>query len=382
MPDLQVQAPLFSPLQKRMIGFAAAFFAFLVSLVMMAVVVWVLGRALGMFSHIVWPLATAGILALMLRPVVSLFERRLHMSRIVSVLVLYAIVLIAIAGVLLLFVPRLVAEIVELVNTAPDLWRRALEAFQRAWPGWVDLYNRVMQNETLAKIVEGAAVQLRSLALAALPNLKAAGGTVMGVFGFVASLATVPVFLFFFLQSDDDPSTRLHDHLPFLTDAKREDVVFLVREFLGIIVAFFRGQLVIGLIMGILLAVGFSVAGLQFGGVLGLVAGLLNIVPYLGTILGLAAVIPTAYFQQDGGVGLVAICLGVFILVQCIEGYVLTPRIMGERTGLHPVTIIIAVFFWGTALNGVLGMILAIPLTAFLVTVWRLAKRKYIRKVV
>ena len=70
----------------------------------------------------------------------------------------------------------------------------------------------------------------------------------------------------------------------------------------------------------------------------------------------------------------------VFVVVQLIEGYVLTPRIMGERTGLHPMAIIVAVFFWGSALDGILGMILAIPLTAFLVVFWRLAKEKYIEE--
>ena len=68
----------------------------------------------------------------------------------------------------------------------------------------------------------------------------------------------------------------------------------------------------------------------------------------------------------------------VFVAVQLIEGYVLTPKIMGDRTGLHPVAIIVAVFFWGSALSGILGMILAIPLTAFLVVFWRLAREKYI----
>jgi predicted PurR-regulated permease PerM len=66
--------------------------------------------------------------------------------------------------------------------------------------------------------------------------------------------------------------------------------------------------------------------------------------------------------------------------VQLIEGYVLTPRVMGQRTGLHPMAIIVAVFFWGSALDGILGMILAIPLTAFLVVLWRRAKEKYIEE--
>ncbi|HEX2101945.1 MAG TPA: AI-2E family transporter, partial [Candidatus Synoicihabitans sp.] len=107
--------------------------------------------------------------------------------------------------------------------------------------------------------------------------------------------------------------------------------------------------------------------------------GVLNIIPYLGTIIGLSVALPLAYLQPDGSWATVGLVLGVFIIVQNIEGWYLTPKIMGDRTGLHPVVVITAIFFWGTALNGILGMILAIPLTAFFVTAWRLAKRKYLR---
>jgi predicted PurR-regulated permease PerM len=109
-----------------------------------------------------------------------------------------------------------------------------------------------------------------------------------------------------------------------------------------------------------------------------LMLGVLNIVPYLGTILGLSIALPLAFFQPEGGLNLLLVVVGVFVVVQCIEGWYLTPKIMGSRTGLHPVTIIVAIFFWGTALGGILGMILAIPLTAFFVTAWRLLKRKYL----
>ena len=77
-------------------------------------------------------------------------------------------------------------------------------------------------------------------------------------------------------------------------------------------------------------------------------------------------------------IGRVLAVLIVFAVVQAVEGYILTPRIMGERTGLHPLVIIVAIFFWGSALNGIMGMILAIPLTAFLVVFWRLARERYI----
>jgi predicted PurR-regulated permease PerM len=382
----EASAPFFSAGQRRLAGVAVGLASFLAIVALLALVVAVLGRLLGMFAHVVWPLAVAGILALILRPVVGLFERRLRLSRAASVLLLYAIAAVVLAGVLLIFLPTLMRQIVDLVNGVPALWERASETVRTKAPEWTAVYNQIVANETLRKLLDGAIEQARQAAVAIVPGLVAAGGTVggtvVGAIGFVTSLAMVPVYLFFFLQSDEDPTRHLAAHLPFLKEETREDAVFLVREFIAMVVAFFRGQLLVGLIMGVLLAAGFWLCGLQFGPVFGLAAGMLNIVPYLGTILGLSAVLPTALFQDGGGWTAMALCLGVFALVQVFEGYFLTPRIMGRQTGLHPVAIIIAVFFWGTALGGILGMILAIPLTAFFVTVWRLARHKYLRPVV
>jgi predicted PurR-regulated permease PerM len=131
-----------------------------------------------------------------------------------------------------------------------------------------------------------------------------------------------------------------------------------------------------------LFAIGFTLAGLKYGAVIGITLGFLNIVPYLGNIIGLGTALPIAFFQEAGGLGRVAVVLVVFAIVQAIEGYLLTPKIMGDRTGLHPVVIIVAIFFWGSALGGISGMILAIPLTAFLVVFWRLAREKYVQELV
>ena len=104
-------------------------------------------------------------------------------------------------------------------------------------------------------------------------------------------------------------------------------------------------------------------------------------IPYLGSIIGLAIAIPLALAQPDGDLTLIGLTLVVFIVVQQIEGWYLTPKIMGNRTGLHFMAIIVAIFFWGTALGGILGMILAIPLTAFLASLWRLARQKWIAEI-
>jgi predicted PurR-regulated permease PerM len=368
---------LFSPSQRKLIGFAAGLASFLAIIALIVFIFVVASRLVGHFSGVLWPLAIAGIVALMLRPVAGFLERKLHISRVLSVIILYALVVLALAGILFAILPAVISEIIDLFQSLPEIWRTAVAFVQSHYPDWVAKIQVQMENETVRNLVDEGAMKLRDLAMATVPGLLAAGGHVIGLFGAAAGLAIIPIYLFFFLQSDEEPTTHLADYLPFLREGTRDDVVFLAKEFIGIVVTFFRGQLLIGLIMGILLSIGFSLAGLKFGILMGMTIGILNIIPYLGTIIGLSAALPTAFFQPGGGVTLAGITLGIFIVVQVIEGYLLTPRIMGKSTGLHPVTIIIAIFFWGTALGGILGMVLAIPLTAFLVTVWRLAKRKY-----
>jgi predicted PurR-regulated permease PerM len=187
------------------------------------------------------------------------------------------------------------------------------------------------------------------------------------------------VYLIFFLLADRSSFRNWEGEVfPFLKPETRRDVVYLGKEFVRLVVTFFRGQLIIAAAQAILYALGFQLAGLRYGFILGLTLGLLNLIPYLGGIVGLGVALPLALFQEGGGWWLVAVIVGVFSLVQAIEAYLLTPRIMGDRTGLHPMAVIVAIFFWGTALDGILGMILAIPLTAFLVVAWRLARERYI----
>lgn len=370
--------PLLSPIQRRLVGTALGFAAVVSLFALTGLSLVLVGRFVSAFSGVIWPIATAGILALILRPVVNLLEHHLRGRRLAAVILLYGLVVLASAGLLLAIAPPVISQIADFFAYLPELWQKFLKWTEAHFPEWLAVARRYLENPSVRSALDSLAAQAQDFAGQLAPSLKAAGAGLYGFFAFVASVAIIPVYLFFFLLSgDSDPTRRLGDHLPFLRPGHRDDVVFLVREFLAIIVAFFRGQLLIGLIMGVLLALGFSVAGLRFGLALGLIIGLLNIIPYLGSILGLAVALPLAFLQPGGGLGLTAVVLGVFIAVQMIEGWLLTPRIMGERTGLHPVAIIFAVFFWGQALGGVLGMLLAVPLTAFFVTAWRLARRKY-----
>ena len=367
----------FSASQQRVIASSLTLLAIGVTLATVIGVFILFGHLIGFFSSVLWPLVVAAVLALVLRPVVVTIEKRLHLHRPASVVLLYGVFVLLAAAMFFLILPPLIDQSLTFVEYAPSLWTNGKDYLTQHYPQWVAFAQRQLGNPTVHSVVDSLAGELKGMLARAMPSLSAAGGSLVGVVAFLTHLAIIPVYLFFFLLARGDPTKKLQPNLTFLSPGVRDDVVFLTREFIAIVETFFRGQLLIGLIMGVLLALGFTVIGLKFGLIIGLVVGILNIVPYLGTILGLAVTLPLAFLQPDGGWRLVGLVLLVKLIVQVLESWVLTPRIMGARTGLHPVAIIVAIFFWGTAFHGVLGMLVAIPLTAFFVTVWRLAKRKY-----
>lgn len=382
MPEPTASKPtLLSDSQRRIVSSAITLAAFLGAVALIILAFIVLGRLLATFSSVLWPLATAGVLALILRPLIVSLERRLKLRRLTAVVLLYGVFVLLTGIALIILLPPVVQQLIDFIAYVPTLWENASTYVTAHYPEWIALGQKHLANPSVRKVVDSLAAESQALFTHAVPSLRAAFGGVFDVFAFLTHLAIVPVYLFFFLLARGEPTRNLGRHLPFLRQSVRDDVVFLASEFVSIIEAFFRGQLLIAVCMGVLLAIGFSVVGLKFGLFVGLALGLLNIVPYLGTILGLAVTLPLAFFQPGGGWQLLGLVILVKIIVQCIESWYLTPKIMGHHTGLHPVVIIVAVFFWGTAFGGVLGMLLAVPLTAFFVTAWRLAKRKYFRPV-
>ena len=271
------------------------------------------------------------------------------------------------------------------------------ETFRALDPDERSAFFAIMEKAEQIIYLERKATEIRNRAMEAMEKqggelaeksaavIKSAWSGLLGFFAQMTYLAVIPIYLFYFLGSNRNLIDELEKELGFLSDSVKEDVVFLIREFVGILVSFFRGQLLIGVLMGVGYAIGFSISGLKFGITLGLLFGLLNIVPYLGSIVGIVTALLVAYLQPAGiaetGEWTVLIGCGIsFGVVQLIESYYLTPRIMGQQTGLHPVVVMVSIFFWGTALGGILGMIFGIPLTAFIIIAWRLLCRKYFQQ--
>lgn len=330
------------------------------------------------FSDVLMPLAIAGVLAMLLRPVVGLFENRLKLGRVSSIAALYFCIVLVVAGFLWMALPPLIGQGVDLIKSVPAFTQDASDYMQNKFPELVETLKQEVGEEKYNEYMNSLTGSVKSFLGASMSSLGKAASGILSLFGTLAAYAVVPVYLFFLLDSHRNYGSDLKKELTFLDKEWREDIVFLAEQFVDILVAFFRGQIVIGMILAVFLATGFSLVGLKFGLLLGVIIGLLNIVPYLGTIIGITIVLPLAYFQDGGGFSLIGLCALVFVASQLFGDYVLTPRIMGKQTGMNPMLIIFSIFFWGTALGGILGMILAIPLTAFFLVFWRLAKQKYL----
>jgi predicted PurR-regulated permease PerM len=376
MKDLEL-----GPKQRATVAAAVTLGAALLIIAAFSLVLWGLIRFVSAFQTVLLPPLVAGILMILLRPYYS-WLLKICRHRKAAALILFILSGIVPLGLILGLIGVFATnQLIRLFQDLPPLIDTAIEKGRNLWPEISRLLEKFGLTSELNRFLEQPGESVGRAIQASGQQITEYLGRMFHSVANLFAWAVLPVYFVFFLLAKPFDPRQLGEFLPFLKKGTRDDVVYLFGQFVDILVTFFRGQIIIALLQGVLFALGFAVIGLPYGAVLGLVLGLLNIIPYLGSIAGLAVILPLAVFGPGGGILRLILSVVIFALVQTIEGYLLTPKIMGDRTGLHPALIIFAVFFWGTALGGILGMMLAIPLTAFAVVFWRLLKKKYIVEV-
>lgn len=348
--------------------------------------VQLLGELMSYFSAVIWPLAIASILAILLHPLVQIIRKNFGLGLSSSILLIYFLGFCSCTLLVWGIGGEVIRQYKEFTNASIN-WPETIEGKIKESVNpetWSAMANKFSQfKDQWKEVIGNLAKEVPEFSQGSAKALQGAWAGIHSIFSLLACLAIVPIYLFYFLSSRRDYISDLADQLSFINSGMRQDLIYLIRQFKEILEGFFRGQLIIGLMMGIGYAVGFSFSGLKFGIALGVFFGVLNIVPFLGSILGVISVIAVSYLQPGGilesGQWNVFLGCGItFAVVQLLESYWLSPKVMGQRTGLHPMVIIASVFFWGTAFDGVLGMILGIPLTAFIIVFWRLLRKKYL----
>ncbi|ADE14842.1 protein of unknown function UPF0118 [Nitrosococcus halophilus Nc 4] len=276
--------------------------------------------------------------------------------------------ILAVIVVLLLLVPLLRNQIMHLIEVLPSLIARVQDS---TWPWLQTLQERwsvdISQLETTAREQAGTVV---SWIVQALGKLLSSG---LALANLLSLIFITPVVAFYLLRDWNNLVARVDDLLPRkYAPVIREQVKLIDRVLSG----FIRGQASVCLLLGTFYAVGLTLIGLDFGLMVGMSAGLLSFIPYVGTIIGFIAGIGLAFVQFSEWTP-IALVAGVFVVGQILEGNFLTPRLVGTRVGLHPVMVIFALLAGG-ALFGFLGILLAVPVAAVVGVLTRFAIKQYV----
>ena len=322
-----------------------------------AIVVFVLYAVLSTLRGVLLPFGIAFVLAYLLSPVVDFLTRH-RWNRAIAVLATLFVLFGLITAVLWLTIPRFVDEIAGISTQLADYIRQSYDFIFKEISGT----DSGGENEILNAIVD----ELKSSDISEYIQ-SAVFGVFTGIISigyYLIAFAIIPIAAFFFLSDFQRIRDRWKLHIPIQI---REKAVPFAVEVNGIISAFFRGQLLIVLILSVLFSIGFSIVGVPLAIILGVTIGFLNLIPYFGTLVGIIPlVLLTLGKSLQLGENPLNRLIGaaiVMIVVQAIQDWALTPKIMKDRVGLRPITILMSAVIWGTLL-GFTGLLLAIPLSA------------------
>ncbi len=410
-----------TPWQKRTM-WAALTALFVVLLIVIAGAVVYLGANLVSFLQpILIPVAIAAILAYLLDPLVTELCRR-KMGRGMAIAVIFTSVFIALVGLFWWVVPTISLQSANFARELPGYTQKARDRIVDL----IVQYNRVVGgtagrgksassglvnfllgtppphapsptpaaaptpspqttespveaiSAAPAKISSAERQQLEAKADKVIPNLerylptladkiwniiKKSIGGFLGVTGFLLSLIMVPIYLFFLLKERPRIEKRWKDYLPLRASPLKDEIAAALSEINSYVIAYFRGQLLVCLVDGTLIGSILTLLGLNFAPLIGLLVVILTMIPYVGIIVCWVPAVLIAAFQWGDWTHPLIVTI-IFIVVQNLEGMFYAPRIVGKSVGLHPMTVIVSIFVWGLLIGGLLGPILAVPLTA------------------
>jgi predicted PurR-regulated permease PerM len=332
-----------------------------------------LGWLIYELAPVITPFAISAALAYLGDPLVDRFQLlrvfRWHVSRTLAVVIVFLLMTAAVGLLLLFILPLAREQIVYLVRRAPEM----VEWVMATGLPWLQTKLGLdLATMDVESVTEAARSYWKEVSTAVLTVLGTVSRGGQAVVHWLMNLILIPVVTFYLLRDWDKLVQGIQNLIP------RQDepvVSALFREVDEVLGAFLRGQLMVMLALGVVYTLGLWLIGLDLAFIIGMGAGLLSIVPYLGTFVGVAAALLAAVFQfQD--VLHPALVLAVFGAGQSLESMVLTPKLVGDRIGLHPVAVIFAVLAGGQ-LFGFLGILLALPVASALNVLVRHLNQRY-----
>ncbi len=359
--------------------------------------VYGLGWLFVTLEPVLLPVVIAGILAYLLNPCVS-WVQRLAKRRIPAVLIVLLVTALAMGGLAMTVVPPLVRQTSELINKRQQILESSISAGRdllrdnRAVRSAVDsLYQRTLSEaevkaaapidsgtaaaETPATVSEVDVRQYERKVLAiidynsdylvekGLAWLTAGTRAIYGATAFMIGVVMVPIFLFYFLIESEAIKKNWADVLPLRASHFKDEVVGTLQDINENIVAFVRGQMLVSLIDGVLLGIALACMGLPYAITIAAAAALLGIIPYIGMISTSIPAMLIAWFTWHDVTMVVGVA-ATFLCVSQFDSWILQPKVVGNSVKMHDMTVMFSVLFWSMVFGGVIGALLAVPLTA------------------
>lgn len=328
------------------------------------------GIALAVLIFVIWllrgalmPFVAGAAIAYFLDPVADRLERA-GMGRLFATIVITSVAVLALVLVVLLVVPALIHQAEEFVTAMPGYVASFQTEVMQKFPAWFG------EDAGLWRALESFRGTLQDQALSLANSILTSS---LAVVDFIMLLVVAPVVAFYLLLDWDHLIARVDSYLPREHSAT---IRRLARDIDRVLAGFVRGQLSVCAILGIYYAVALAVIGLQFGAVIGLMAGLISFIPFVGSIIGGVVSIGLALVQFWGNPTMIVAVAAVFFAGQAVEGNFLTPRLVGGSVGLHPVWLMFALSAFG-ALFGFTGLLIAVPVAASIGVLSRFALETY-----
>ena len=416
-----------TPWQRKTMWAALTAFFVVLLIIIVSAVIWTGANIISFLQPILIPVAIAGILTYLLDPLVTKMSRD-TLSRTKAIALLFALAFFALGGLVAWLVPTISIQSANFAKQVPaytekardriaDLIYRFDQTFGLLGGAHEKSASTSLTNwligpasstpheqptataapspkgsatpqaiapgsETIApsppKLTTAERQRIQAYVEKQMPNLQRALPTLMdrlwgvlkqsiggflGVTGFLLSLILVPIYLFFLLNEKPRIEKRWKEYLPLRASPLRDEVAEALSEINKYVTAYFRGQLLVCLVDGVLIGTALTLIGLNFAPLIGLLVVILTMVPYIGIIVCWVPAVLIAAFQWGDWLHPIGVTL-IFIVIQNLEGIFYAPRIVGNYVGLHPMTVIVSIFVWGLIIGGVLGPLLAVPLTA------------------
>ena len=434
-----------SNFQSKTLWRALTGLAFLIIGLLVVGLIWLSGQVLGYLQPVLVPLAVAGIVAYLLDPIVSWLQAK-GLSRLKAVVSVFGSFIVIIGILACTTLPPIIEQLSNDQNRkelGENIMYTLEDVKEHPWVHhWLEADPNLSQNEDVLShnvseasksplVSSNTEVSFENTRLAALlPDdivtsilswAKGSTSKLFGFFGIALGFLMSPIYLYYFLKESSSIKAHWHDYVPLRASRFKDEVVETLSEINGYLISFFRGQMLVAFIDGILVGIALMIFGLPYGLVIGLLLAVLGVIPFIGNILCMipAAIIAYVHFsktlciatpkitpdigekisatidgQQISGViksvednhvellintwsfipqvwAYPVIVIGIFIIVQQINSLVTAPKIVGDSVGLHPMTVIFSMLFWSLLLGGFIGALLAVPLTAAVKVLFR-----------